>query len=138
MTRDGDYFVTLGSRCAIANKQRDAIFVSVHFNSARREGADGIETYYYTGRSGSLASAIHRELVRTAGTENRGVRRRGFYVVRRTRIPAVLVECGFLTNRREASRISGSARTASNLRKRLPARSSRSTVEGFALDRERG
>lgn len=108
MTRDGDYFVTLGSRCAIANAQRDAVFVSVHFNSARREGADGIETYYYTSRSGSLAAAIHRELVRTSGTENRGVRRRGFFVIRRTRIPAVLCECGFLTNRREGGRISGS------------------------------
>lgn len=109
MTRDGDYFVTLGGRCSVANKQRDAIFVSIHFNSARREGADGIETYYYTSRSSSLAAAIHRELVRTAGTENRGVRRRGFFVIRRTRIPAVLCECGFLTNRKEASRISGSA-----------------------------
>jgi N-acetylmuramoyl-L-alanine amidase len=108
MTRDDDYFVTLGSRCAVANAHRDAVFISVHFNSARREGADGIETYYYTSRSSSLAAAIHRELVRTAGTENRGVRRRGFFVIRRTRIPAVLCECGFLTNRREGSRISGS------------------------------
>ena len=45
MTRTGDYFVGLGGRCAIANGQRDAIFVSVHFNSAPREGANGIETY---------------------------------------------------------------------------------------------
>lgn len=108
MTRDSDSFVGLGGRCAIANAQSDAIFISVHFNSARREGADGIETYYYTTRSATLAGAIHRELVRTAGTENRGIRRRGFYVIRNTRIPAVLCECGFLTNRREASRITGS------------------------------
>src|SRR5688572_615175 len=58
MTRSGDYFVGLGGRCAIANRQSDAIFVSIHFNSARREGADGIETYYYTGRSGGLAAAV--------------------------------------------------------------------------------
>jgi len=108
MTRSGDYFVGLGGRCAIANRQSDAIFVSVHFNSAPREGADGIETYYYTGRSGNLAAAVHREVVRAAGTENRGVRRRGFYVIRNTRIPSILCELGFLTNRAEAKRISGS------------------------------
>jgi N-acetylmuramoyl-L-alanine amidase len=108
MTRSGDYFVGLGGRCAIANRQSDAIFVSIHFNSARREGADGIETYYYTGRSSGLAAAVHREVVRAAGTENRGVRRRGFYVIRNTRIPSILCELGFLTNRAEAKRISGS------------------------------
>lgn len=109
MTRSGDYFVSLGGRCAIANAQRDAIFVSIHFNSAPREGADGIETYYYTSRSAKLAAAIHGRVVRTAGTEDRNVRRRGFYVIRNTRIPSVLCELGFLTNRAEAKRISTSA-----------------------------
>ncbi|MEA3212511.1 MAG: N-acetylmuramoyl-L-alanine amidase [Chthoniobacter sp.] len=105
MTRDGDYFVGLGGRCYIANTQRNAIFVSVHLNSGQREGADGIETYYYSGQSGPLAAAIHARLLRAAGTEDRHVRRRAYYVLRNTRIPAVLCECGFLTNRAEASRI---------------------------------
>jgi N-acetylmuramoyl-L-alanine amidase len=108
MTRNGDYFVTLGGRCGIANAQRDAIFVSVHLNSAPRLGADGIETYYYSSQSARLASAIHSRVVSAAGTENRGVRRRGFYVIRNTRIPAVLCECGFLTNPAEGKRISTS------------------------------
>jgi N-acetylmuramoyl-L-alanine amidase len=42
MTRDSDVFVPLGTRTAIANSQRNAIFVSVHFNSATRKGASGI------------------------------------------------------------------------------------------------
>jgi N-acetylmuramoyl-L-alanine amidase len=106
MTRSDDTFVTLGQRCAIANSERNAIFVSIHLNSARREGADGIETYYYSPKSAPLAASLHRAVVRAAGTEDRGVRRRGFYVIRRTtRIPAVLVECGFLTNRAEAKRL---------------------------------
>ncbi len=106
MTRSGDYFIGLGQRCAIGNSKSDAIFVSIHLNSAPREGANGIETYYYSGKSASLASAIHSAVVRAAGTENRGVRRRGFYVIRNTtRVPAVLCECGFLTNRSEASRL---------------------------------
>jgi N-acetylmuramoyl-L-alanine amidase len=109
MTRDGDYFVPLGERCGIGNRQSNAIFVSIHFNSAPRLGADGIETYYYSSRSGKLAAAVHREVVRVAGTEDRHVRRRGFYVIRRTRIPSILCELGFLTNAAESRRITSSA-----------------------------
>jgi N-acetylmuramoyl-L-alanine amidase len=109
MTRSDDTFIGLGQRCAIANSQRGAIFVSVHFNSAPRRGADGIETYYYTGKSAGLASAIHARLVRAAGTEDRHVRTRGYYVLRNNRLPAVLCECGFLTNGAEGRRIAGSA-----------------------------
>ena len=109
MTRSGDSFVSLRQRCAIANGQRGAVFISVHFNSGRREGANGIETYYYGAGSRSFAVAVHGQLLHAAGTENRGVRRRGFYVIRNTRSPAVLAECGFLTNRAEGARIAKSA-----------------------------
>ena len=102
MTRDSDVFVPLGTRCAIANSNRNAIFVSVHFNSATRSGASGIETYFYSRDSLSLASAIHHYVAGGAPSDNRGVRRRGYYVLRRTNMPAVLVECGFLTNSTEA------------------------------------
>ena len=102
MTRDSDVFVPLGTRCAIANSNRNAIFVSVHFNSATRSGASGIETYFYNRESLSLASAIHHYVAGGAPSSNRGVRRRGYFVLRRTNMPSVLVECGFLTNPTEA------------------------------------
>jgi N-acetylmuramoyl-L-alanine amidase len=102
MTRDSDVFVPLGTRTAIANSNRNAIFVSVHFNSATRGGASGIETYFYSRDSLALASAIHHYVVGGAPSPSRGVRRRGYFVLRRTNIPAVLVECGFLTNPTEA------------------------------------
>lgn len=108
MTRSGDYFVGLGQRCAMANGQRNAVFVSIHFNSAPREGANGIETYYYFGHGARLAETLHARIVRAAGTEDRFVRQRGFYVLRRTRIPAVLLELGFLTNGEEGSRVANS------------------------------
>jgi N-acetylmuramoyl-L-alanine amidase len=98
MTRDRDVFVSLGTRVAIANSYRDATFISIHFNCSSRVGANGIETYYYRGDSAGLAASIHRNVVAGAPTENRGIRRRGFFVLRRTAIPSVLVECGFLTN----------------------------------------
>ena len=109
MTRSGDYFVGLDQRCAVSNSTYGAIFVSIHLNSAPREGASGIETYYYSGSSGALASTLHSAVVRATGSMNRGVRRRSFYVLRHNARPAVLVECGFLTNRYEASRITSSS-----------------------------
>jgi N-acetylmuramoyl-L-alanine amidase len=103
MTRDTDVFVPLGTRVAIANSYRNAIFVSVHFNSAKRTGAGGIETYFYGRDSLQLASAIHYYVAGGAPSANRNVRRRGYYVLRKTNVPAVLVECGFLTNPTEAA-----------------------------------
>ena len=102
MTRDSDFFVPLPARVAVANAHRDAIFVCIHFNAATRAGANGIETYYYSSESAGLAANIHRHVVAGTTSENRGIRRRGYYVLRRTSIPAVLVECGFLTNPTEA------------------------------------
>jgi N-acetylmuramoyl-L-alanine amidase len=98
MTRDRDVFVPLGTRTSIANSYRNAVFVSIHFNCSSRGGANGVETYYYRSDSAALAASIHRNVVAGAPTENRGIRRRGFFVLRRTAIPSVLVECGFLTN----------------------------------------
>src|SRR5258708_38328182 len=76
MTRENDVFVPLGTRAAIANSYRNAIFVCVHFNSARRAGADGIETYFYSRDSLPLASAVHHFVAGGAPSPNRGVRRR--------------------------------------------------------------
>jgi N-acetylmuramoyl-L-alanine amidase len=103
MTRDSDVFVPLATRVAIANSYRNAIFVCIHFNATNRMGASGIETYFYTRDSLPLASAVHYYVTGGAPSANRGVRRRGYYVLRKTAIPAVLVECGFLTNPTEAA-----------------------------------
>src|SRR5437763_3835761 len=102
MTRTTDIFVPLGSRVAIANSYPNGIFLCIHFNSASRSGASGIETYFYSTESAPLAASIHSAVVGGAPSENRGVRRRGYFVLRRTTVPAVLVECGFLTNPTEA------------------------------------
>jgi N-acetylmuramoyl-L-alanine amidase len=103
MTRSSDVFVPLGGRVAIANSYRNAVFVCIHFNATARSGASGIETYFYSRDSLPLASAIHYYVAGGAPSENRGVRRRGYFVLRKTNIPAVLVECGYLTNPTEAA-----------------------------------
>jgi N-acetylmuramoyl-L-alanine amidase len=106
MTRSNDTFVTLDSRVAIANRQRRAIFVSIHFNSAPRRGANGIETFYGSAKARRLASMIQRNAMKTTSGENRGIKQARFYVLRRSKIPAVLIECGFLTNPQDARRAS--------------------------------
>ena len=110
LTRRGDYFVTLADRCAIANRNSRAVFVSIHFNGAPNRDASGIETYYSSGRESlALATAIHKKVLSSTGAENRWVRSRGLYVLRHSRMPAVLCELGFLTNSEESRRIASSA-----------------------------
>ena len=109
MTRSSDKFVSLDRRVSIANAQRRAIFVSIHFNSARRVGASGIETFYGSAKAKRLARLIQRNAMRTTSGENRGIKRARYYVLRKSRMPAVLIECGFLTNPRDARRASSSA-----------------------------
>ena len=106
MTRHDDTFVSLPQRVAIANAQRNAIFISLHYNAAPRPGAEGFETYYYSKRSAKLAAACYSRIVHAWWGTRRGLRTRGFFVIRRTTIPSVLVEPGFLTNPREAALIS--------------------------------
>lgn len=109
MTRSSDTFISLPQRVAVANAQRNAVFVSIHTNSARREGAHGYETYYYQARAAKLAYRVQARLSQVIPTDNRGVKRRGFYVLRKSRTPAVLIESGFLTNRNEARMMLSSA-----------------------------
>jgi N-acetylmuramoyl-L-alanine amidase len=111
LTRTGDYFVPLSWRTAIANREvgHRAVFVSIHFNAGWRPGAYGIETYYNNSRGYRLAVLIHPLVIQALGSIDRGIRLRGYFVLRRNRLPAVLIECGFLTNPAEASRITDSS-----------------------------
>jgi N-acetylmuramoyl-L-alanine amidase len=98
MTRDTDRFIPLGGRTAISNRTRNSIFVSVHYNHAPWRSAQGIETFYYSDRSERLASNVQKELLKAYRTKDRGVKQRGFFVLRKNNRPAILVECGFLSS----------------------------------------
>src|SRR5213078_5360354 len=63
MTRDSDVFIPLNDRVAIENKQKNAIFVSIHFNDSRKRRAHGFETYYHSGASFDLANGIQQKLM---------------------------------------------------------------------------
>jgi N-acetylmuramoyl-L-alanine amidase len=101
MTRSTDVFIPLDQRVAIENEQKNAIFVSIHFNDSRRRGIRGFETYYHSANSADLAHRIQSKLMTIPHSANRGVRTANFRVLRLARYPAVLIECGFLSNRLE-------------------------------------
>ena len=99
MTRSTDVFIPLDQRVAIENAQRNSIFVSIHFNDSRRRAIHGFETYYHSGDSVDLARRIQSKLTTISRGSDRGVRSANFRVLRLAAFPAVLVECGFLSNR---------------------------------------
>ena len=94
----------LRARVDIANEAGAELFVSVHNNALSRT-ASGSETYHFYYSSASarlLAQDVQAELVAALGLPDRGVKSAGFYVLRHTVMPAVLVEGAFLTNPSEA------------------------------------
>ena len=101
MTRADDTFIPLDTRVDIENAQKNAIFVSIHFNDSRRRGIKGYETYYHSEYASELAQRIQNKLLSMKGSVNRGVHVANFRVLRKAAYPAVLVECGYLSNRSE-------------------------------------
>lgn len=97
MTRQNDTFVGLNDRVRIGERYGDAVFVSIHFNAAHNLDATGIETFYYNSQSQLLAGLVQFNVLQKVGAIDRGVKHRGFRVLRSKR-PAILVEGGFLTN----------------------------------------
>jgi len=105
MTRTTDVFIPLGGRTGISNSHPEAAFVSIHFNSAPRRAADGVETYYYDRRSAPLAANILREIACCYGSHSRGVKYARYYVLHHNERPATLLELGFVSNAKENAKL---------------------------------
>lgn len=110
LTRQDDRDLDLEPRVQMAEQVNATAFVSIHANaiSLSRPDISGLETYYY--QSGAeLAQAIHQNVLAATGIPDRRVRTARFYVLRRTSMPSVLVEVGFVTGRDDALRLSDPA-----------------------------
>ena len=132
MTREGDYFVPLEVRAKIANAARNSIFVSIHFNATSdNPNATGFEIFSFTPRgapstsdtaltstsysmqpgstidaqSMALSACIYHSVLGHIPEYDRGIKRARFAVLRLTKVPAVLIEGGFLTERGECKLI---------------------------------
>ena len=96
---------SLAARTNAANAWGADIFVSLHANASDNPSASGQEAFVYSMSSPALGLAenILYQLGKTTGLQNRGVSARpNLYVLRRTAMPATLVELGFITNERDA------------------------------------
>ena len=105
MTRRSDYFISLPERVRITKQYSDAIFVSVHYNYTWKQGVTGLETFYTSSVSQPLASYVQSGMMSKVRTVNRGVKFARFYVINHATCPAILVECGFVSNSGERSRM---------------------------------
>ncbi|KEQ26045.1 N-acetylmuramoyl-L-alanine amidase family protein [Paenibacillus tyrfis] len=101
MTRSNDTFIELDERPNMANNADADLFVSIHANSAGSETVGGTETYYWTEQSLDFAKLMHKYLVEATGFPDRKVKQERFVVIKKSTMPAVLLEVGFLTNRAE-------------------------------------
>lgn len=101
LTRSDDTFLELKERAKIANDLKADVFVSIHANSAGSSAATGSETYYQREASKTLANVMHKHLVQATGLKDRGVRYGNFHVIRETKMPAVLLEVGYLSNKND-------------------------------------
>ncbi|TDU73286.1 N-acetylmuramoyl-L-alanine amidase [Prosthecobacter fusiformis] len=110
LMRDSDFFVDLDQRVARANRYGDAVLVSIHFNYGSRYRA-GPETYYWRSDSYALAKRVQRNLSALAPYErdNAGLVRRRLRLTRNPALPCILVECGYLTNAKEAALVATSS-----------------------------
>ncbi len=104
LTRKSDVFISLSKRAEIANRYENSIFVSIHYNYTYNKSIKGLETFYYTSRSRPLASYIQSGMLKKYRAYNRGVKYARYAVLRRAKNPAVLVECGFVSNYYERKR----------------------------------
>ena len=103
MIRDSDVFIPLNDRVAMENKEKNAVFVSIHFNDSRKRKTRGFETYYHSGASFDMANRIQQKLMTIPNSANGGVHTANFRVLKLANCPAVLVECGYLSNRSEGN-----------------------------------
>ncbi len=104
MTRDGDTFIELEERAAVANRCDADLFVSMHADSSPSSSTRGFTIYVSRSASWSsrqAAGAIAKSLAKT-GLDNRGTQSADYRVLVQTRGPAVLIELGYLSNQREA------------------------------------
>jgi N-acetylmuramoyl-L-alanine amidase len=133
LSRERDTTMSLDERCWRADRMDAALFVSIHLNASRDRRISGIETYIipspgyaptadregavfkmektvypanrFDASNALLAYYLHKGLLASSHGEDRGIRRARFHVIKSVSCPAALVECGFLSNRREADRL---------------------------------
>ncbi|ERI07523.1 N-acetylmuramoyl-L-alanine amidase family protein [Aneurinibacillus aneurinilyticus] len=92
----------LSEKVNIANNNNADLFISIHINSSTSASGKGTETYYHNDKSKGYASTIHKHLVQATGFPDRKIKQANFQVIKYTKMPAILIEVGFISNPAEA------------------------------------
>ena len=101
-TRVDDSHLTLQKRCKIANDNECDLFVSIHANASFFKTARGVEVFYYSPRNSKIAKIVHDKIAETfSKLPDRGIKHGEFFVLRNTHMPAILIECAFMSNKED-------------------------------------
>ena len=106
LTRNSDNFISLKRRVQLAERNNADVFVSIHANSVglSRPEVSGFEVYYYnTGLR--LAQSVRKRVLQTVNVRDRRVRKARFFVLRKSSMPSILVETGYVTGREDAAKL---------------------------------
>lgn len=116
LTRDTDEYVDNSERASLANNKKAKIFISIHCNALENNNTiNGVQVLYYPNISStindldnkSLAQIVIDEILANTGADNKGiVDREDLVVLNQTNMPAILIECGFLSNEKESKLLS--------------------------------
>ena len=95
-------------RVALINETKPDIAVSIHQNSYHEESIKGAQVFYYThSKEGERAATVMQEALKALDTNNKRQAKENstYYMLKRTEVPTIIVECGFLSNAQEAEKL---------------------------------
>jgi len=101
LTRPDDSYVSLEERVNIADLYNAFAFISIHANSTANSAIEGLEVFKYYDSDPQLAQNALESILSQTGQANRRVKEAGFYVIKNTLMPAILIETGFISNAQE-------------------------------------
>lgn len=122
LLRQSDEFISLSDRVEKINKIKPDLVILVHINNAQNKELNGIEVYYSGKNKTAEKSKQYSELLLNhfadSNFSNRGVKEGSFKILRDSDSPALIVECGFLSNQKDREYIltpSGQKETAARI-----------------------
>ncbi|NBJ91177.1 N-acetylmuramoyl-L-alanine amidase [bacterium 1xD42-62] len=108
LTREQDIFIKLEERVRVANGEKADLFVSIHCNYYEKDSSIyGLECYYCKGAEDGkyYAERILDTIEKSGEIVSRNAKPSGYYILKNTTVPAVLVETGYLSNYNERNQL---------------------------------
>lgn len=118
LTRETDVYLTLDQRTTAANKWGADLLLSIHINAAS-SAADGFESFVYTDvstKTKAFQNVLHRAIMKRINMDDRGQKSKNLHMVRQSKMPAVLTECGFISSQSDAAKMKTEAWKAATAR----------------------